>query len=78
MPYELQGRVFGTLQLLQNFAQLLGMGLVALIAEYVLPMYVLLASSGILTITIIIGLIYSGMRGLMGSDYPVEEKKTLT
>ncbi len=70
VPYELQGRVFGTQQLLQGVAQLLGMGIVALIAEYVLPMYVLLASSGILTITIIAGIIYSGRRGLMGSDYP--------
>jgi len=70
VPYELQGRVFGTQQLLQNFAQLIGMGIVALIAEYVLPMYVLLGSSGILTITIIIGLIYSGKKGLMESDYP--------
>ncbi|MHA1592576.1 MAG: MFS transporter, partial [Candidatus Heimdallarchaeaceae archaeon] len=72
VPYELQGRVFGTQQLLQNFAQLIGMGIVSLIAEYVLPMYVLLASSGILTVTIIIGLIYSGKKGLMGSDYPEE------
>ncbi|MCG3220904.1 MAG: MFS transporter [Candidatus Heimdallarchaeota archaeon] len=70
VPYELQGRVFGTQQLLQGVAQLLGMGIVALIAEYVLPMWVLLASSGILTITIIIGFIYSGNKGLMGSDYP--------
>ena len=72
VPYELQGRVFGTQQLLQNFAQLIGMGIVSLIAEYVLPMYVLLGSSGILTITMIIGLIYSGKKGLMGSDYPEE------
>ncbi len=69
VPYELQGRVFGTQQLLQGVAQLLGMGIVSLIAEYVLPMYVLLASSGILTITIVIGFIYSKSRGLMGSDY---------
>jgi len=72
VPYELQGRVFGTQQLLQGVAQLMGMGIVALIAEYVLPMYVLLASSGILTITIIFGFIYSKNRGLMGSDYPDE------
>ncbi|MCE7743410.1 MAG: MFS transporter, partial [Candidatus Heimdallarchaeota archaeon] len=72
VPYELQGRVFGTQQLLQGLAQLIGMGIVALIAEYVLPMYVLLASSGILTITIIIGFIYSRNRGLMESDYPEE------
>lgn len=72
VPYELQGRVFGTQQLLQNFAQLIGMGIVSLIAEYVLPMYVLLGSSVILTITMILGLIYSGKKGLMGSDYPEE------
>ncbi len=78
VPYELQGRVFGTQQLLQGVSQLLGMGIVALIAEYVLPMYVLLASSGILTITIIIGFIYSGNKGLMGSDYPEEILKGRT
>jgi MFS family permease len=72
VAYERQGRVFGTQQLLQGVAQLLGMGIVALIAEYVLPMYVLLTSSGILTITIIWGVIYSGRRGLMGSDYTEE------
>jgi len=72
VPYELQGRVFGTQQLLQGVSQLLGMGIVSLIAEYVLPKYVLLASSGILTITIIIGFIYSRNKGLMGSDYPEE------
>ncbi len=72
VPYEKQGRVFGTQQLLQGVAQLLGMGIVSLIAEYVLPMYVLLASSSILTVTIIFGVIYSGRRGLMGSDYPEE------
>ncbi len=69
VPYELQGRVFGTQQLLQGVAQLIGMGIVSLIAEFVLPMYVLLASSGILTIAIIVGWLYSRKRGLMGSDY---------
>ncbi len=72
VPYELQGRVFGTQQLLQGVSQLIGMGIVALIAEYVLPMYVLLASSVILTIAIALGFWYSGRRGLMGSDYPEE------
>ncbi len=33
-------------------------------------MYVLLASLGILTFTIIIGFIFSRNNGLMGSDYP--------
>ncbi len=69
VKYERQGRVFGAQQLLQGIAQLLGMGIVALIAEYILPMYVLLAGSGILTITFIFGMIYSRRKGLMGSDY---------
>ncbi len=72
VPYELQGRVFGTQQLLQGVAQLVGMGIVSLIAEYVLPMWVLLASSVVLTITILIGWFYSKGKGLTGSDYPEE------
>jgi MFS family permease len=74
VPYELQGRVFGTQQLLQGIAQLLGMGLVAIIAEpeIIKPMHILLASSIILTITIIIGFFYSKKRGLMGSDYATD------
>jgi len=70
VSYELQGRVFGTLQLLQNLAQLIGMGIVSLIAEYVLPMWVLLGSAIILTIAISISIQYSRRKGLMGSDYP--------
>ncbi|MFW9924759.1 MAG: MFS transporter, partial [Candidatus Thorarchaeota archaeon] len=73
IPYEKQGRVFGTQQLLQGIAQLLGMGIVSLIADFVLPMYVLLASAGLLTIFTIIGIIYSGRKGLMESDYLEEE-----
>jgi hypothetical protein len=48
------------------------MGIVALIAEYVQPKWVLFASSVILTITIIIGVWYSSNKGLMGSDYDEE------
>ncbi len=73
IPYEKQGRVFGTQQLVQGIAQLVGMGIVAIIANYVLPMYVLLGASGICTIVIIIGLIYSNKRNLMSSDYQLEE-----
>ncbi len=69
VPYEKQGRVFGTQQLVQGIAQLIGMGIVAIIAEYVLPMITLLVSSGILTIIIVIGFIYSGRRGLLEKDY---------
>ena len=74
IPYEKQGRVFGTQQLVQGIAQLIGMGVVSMIAEYVLPMWVLLASSGLLTITIIFGFIYSGKRNLMSSDYLEDEE----
>ncbi|MHA1211605.1 MAG: MFS transporter [Candidatus Heimdallarchaeota archaeon] len=72
VPYEKQGRVFGAQQLVQGIAQLIGMAIVSSIAEYVLPMYVLLASAGILTLITIFGFIYSGIKGLMGSDYPLE------
>ncbi|MFW9923704.1 MAG: MFS transporter, partial [Candidatus Thorarchaeota archaeon] len=69
IPYEKQGRVFGTQQLLQGLARLLGMGLVSLIAEYVKPMYILLVSASILLIMMTFGFIYSGKKGLMGTDY---------
>lgn len=73
VPYEKQGRVFGFQQLAQGVAQLVGMGIVSLIAEYILPMYVLLASSGILTIVIVGGFIYSARKGLMIDDYADSE-----
>ncbi len=73
VAYEKQGRVFGFQQLAQGFAQLIGMGIVSLIAEYVLPMYVLLASSGLLSILIIYGFIYSTRKGLMIDDYADSE-----
>lgn len=73
VPYEKQGRVFGFQQLAQGIAQLVGMGIVALVAEYVLPMYVLLASSVILTIVIVGGFIYSTRKGLMIDDYADSE-----
>ncbi|MBK5115071.1 MAG: MFS transporter [Candidatus Heimdallarchaeota archaeon] len=69
VPYEKQGRVFGFQQLAQGIAQLVGMGIVSLIAEYVLPIYVLLASSVILSVLIISGFVYSARKGLMIDDY---------
>ena len=69
VSYEKQGRVFGFQQVAQGIAQLIGMGIVSLIAEYILPMYVLLASSGVLSILIIGGIIYSARKGLMIDDY---------
>lgn len=73
IPYEKQGRVFGTQQLVQGIAQMIGMGVVSMIAEYVQPMYVLLASSGLFTVISIFGFIYSAKRNLMSSDYVEEE-----
>ncbi len=75
VPYEKQGRVFGTQQLVQGIAQLLGMGIVSIIAEFVVPMYVLLASSGFLLVIIVAGISYSSKRNLMSSDY-IEDEKT--
>ena len=78
IAFEKQGRVFGAMQLAQGIAQLLGMGIVSLIAEYVLPMYVLLASSTLCAIIIFAGMIYSGIKGLMGNDYTESEKSDNT
>ncbi|HUT79602.1 MAG TPA: MFS transporter [Candidatus Bathyarchaeia archaeon] len=69
IPYEKQGRVFGTQQLFQGLARIVGMGIVSIIAEYVLPMYILFAAGGILAIIITWGLIYSSKKGLSGDDY---------
>jgi len=73
VPYEKQGRVFGTQQLAQGISQLIGMAIVSSIAEFVLPMYVLLGSSVILTLITIFGFTFSIRKGLTGSDYPLEE-----
>ncbi|MHA1739182.1 MAG: MFS transporter [Candidatus Heimdallarchaeota archaeon] len=72
IPYEKQGRVFGTQQLIQGIAQLIGMGIVSLIADFVGTNTVLLAAAIICTVVIVVGFIYSSSKGLMGSDYPKE------
>ncbi|HUU77264.1 MAG TPA: MFS transporter [candidate division Zixibacteria bacterium] len=69
IPYEKQGRVFGTQQLIQGAARLLGMGIVSLIAEIVLPMYIFIVAASILGIIIIWGFIYSSKKGISGTDY---------
>ena len=69
IPYEKQGRVFGTQQLIQGIAQLIGMGIVAMIADFVGVNTVLLASAIICTVVVVIGFIFSGAKGLLGSDY---------
>ncbi|MEA2069787.1 MAG: MFS transporter [Asgard group archaeon] len=69
IPYEKQGRVFGTQQLIQGGSRLLGMGIVSLIAEAILPKYILIGSTGILTIALIGGFIFCIRNNLLGSDY---------
>jgi MFS family permease len=69
IPYEKQGRVFGTQQLIQGIAQLVGMGIVSLIADFVGTNTVLLASAIICTVVVVIGFIFSSSKGLMKSDY---------
>jgi len=78
VPYEKQGRVFGTQQLAQGIAQLIGMAIVSSIAEFVLPMYVLLGSSIILTFIMFIGFLFSFRKGLMSSDYSLEKSDDST
>ncbi|NHK29766.1 MAG: MFS transporter [Asgard group archaeon] len=69
IPYEKQGRVFGTQQLFQGVARIIGMGIVSVIAEYVQPMYIIFISAGLLTIMMIWGIIYSNRSGISGDDY---------
>lgn len=69
IPYEKQGRVFGTQQLFQGIARLVGMGIVSLVAEVVLPKYIILVAAGILTIVMIWGMIYSNRGEVAKPDY---------
>ncbi len=69
IPYEKQGRVFGTQQLFQGIARIIGMGIVSIVAEYTKPMYIIFFSAGILTIMMIWGVIYSNKSGISGDDY---------
>ncbi|MCK5047457.1 MAG: MFS transporter, partial [Candidatus Heimdallarchaeota archaeon] len=73
IPYEKQGRVFGTQQLFQGIARLAGMGIVSLVAEVVLPKYIILVAAGILTIVMIWGMIYSNRGEIAKPDYIDEE-----
>jgi len=75
VPYEKQGRVFGTQQLFQGIARLIGMGIVSVVAEYVLPMYILLVGAVFLAIIMVWGLIYSNRKGLTQEDDLLEDKR---
>ncbi len=73
IPYEKQGRVFGAQQLLQGIARLTGMGIVALIADFVSPKYIILTAAIFMSVVMILGMIYSSKKGLTRSDYPTEK-----
>ncbi len=75
IPYEKQGRVFGTQQLFQGIARIAGMGIVALVAEIVLPMYILFVAAGLLTIVMIWGMIYSNRGEIAKPDYIDDQDK---
>jgi len=75
IPYEKQGRVFGTQQLFQGIARIAGMGIVALVAEIVLPMHILFVAAGLLTIVMIWGLIYSNKGEIAKDDYIEDQEK---
>jgi len=74
IPFEKQGRVFGTQQLFQGIARLIGMGIVSLIAEIVATKYIILVASGFLTIMMIFGFIYSWKKDLMSEDVAIDDK----
>ena len=69
IPYEKQGRVFGTQQLIQGIARIVGMGIVSIVAEYVKTMYVFIVASSFMMIVMIWGFFYSNRKGISGSDY---------
>jgi DHA3 family macrolide efflux protein-like MFS transporter len=74
IPFEKQGRVFGTQQLFQGIARLIGMGIVALIAETVATKWIILAASGCLSIMMIFGFIFSWKKNLMTEDVAIDDK----
>lgn len=74
IPYEKQGRVFGAQQLLQGIARLAGMGIVSLIAGFVLPKYIILTAAIFMAVVMVLGMIYSSRKGISGSDYTLEEE----
>ncbi len=80
ISYEKQGRVFGTQQMIQGVARLVGMGIVSVIAEIdvVLPMYILFVAAGLLAIIMIWGLIYSNRSGVSGEDYEEVSQELIT
>ena len=73
IPFEKQGRVFGTQQLFQGIARLIGMGIVALIAERVATKWIILVASGFLSIMMIFGFIISWKKNLLVEDVAIDD-----
>ncbi|NHJ49446.1 MAG: MFS transporter [Asgard group archaeon] len=73
IPYEKQGRVFGTQQLFQGIARIAGTGIVSVVAGYVGEVenikYIILVSAILLTVFMTWGVIYSTRSGISGDDY---------
>jgi MFS family permease len=69
IPYEKQGRVFGTQQLFQGIARILGMGIVSLVAELYDPKYIIIVAACILAVIMVWGVIYSTKSGIADDDY---------
>jgi MFS family permease len=73
IPFAKQGRVFGTQQLFQGFARLLGMGIVAIVAEQVATKWIIIAASGFLSVMMVFGFIFSWKKGLIDEDVAIED-----
>jgi len=71
--FEKQGRVFGTQQLFQGTARLIGMGIVALIAERVATKWIILVASGFLSIMMFFGFIISWKKNLLVEDVAIDD-----
>ncbi len=76
IPYEKQGRVFGTQQLFQGIARIAGMGIVSLVAEVYLPKYIIFVAASIIAVVMIWGLIYSNRGEVAKPDYIEEEEES--
>ncbi len=73
IPFEKQGRVFGTQQLFQGIARLIGMGIISFIAEKVATKWIILVASGFLSVMMIFGFIFSWKKNLMTEDIAIDD-----
>jgi len=73
IPFEKQGRVFGTQQLLQGIARLIGMGIVSFIVAKVATKWIILAASVFLSVMMIFGFIFSWKKNLITDDIVIDD-----